>query len=80
VKLKRIITFTKGSRKKLEIKTMKAKLKNIILSIWIEWWNWKPLQKLQKDKGKKVEIQIIKTTSDNIIFSKLRLNDEIKNK
>jgi hypothetical protein len=34
----------------------------------------------KRTKEKKVEIQTIKTTSDNIIFSKLRLNDEIKNK
>jgi len=35
VKLKRIITFTKDSRKKIEIKTMRTKLKNIIQSIGI---------------------------------------------
>ena len=39
MKLKIIITFSKMPRKKLEIKTMKTKLKNIILSIWIEGWN-----------------------------------------
>ena len=37
VNLKRKITFTKGSRKKLEIKTIRTKLKNIIPIIWIEW-------------------------------------------
>ena len=41
VKLKRIITSSKGPRKKIEIKTMRTKLKNIIPSIWNEWWNWK---------------------------------------
>jgi len=44
VKLKRIITFTKKPRKKLEIKTMRTKMENIISSIWIEWWNWKPIK------------------------------------
>jgi len=33
VKLKIIITFTKDQRKKIEIKTTRIKLKNIILSI-----------------------------------------------
>jgi hypothetical protein len=33
VKLKRIITSSKGPRKKIEIKTMRTKLKNIIPSI-----------------------------------------------
>jgi hypothetical protein len=40
----------------------------------------KTITKITKGQRKKVEIQTIKTTSDNIIFSKLRLNDEIKNK
>jgi hypothetical protein len=48
VKLKRIVTFTKSPWKKLEIKTMRTELKNIILSIWNEWWNWKPIKFLQK--------------------------------
>jgi hypothetical protein len=37
VKLKRIITFTKESRKKIKIKIIRTKSKNIIPSIWIEW-------------------------------------------
>jgi hypothetical protein len=53
VKLKRIITFTKRSRKKLEIKIIRTKLKNIILPIWIEKWNWKRIKLLQKDQEKK---------------------------
>jgi len=40
----------------------------------------KTITKITKGQRKKVEIQTIKTTSDNIIFNKLRLNDEIKNK
>jgi len=35
-KLKRTITFIKGSIKKIKIKIIRIKLKNIILSIWIE--------------------------------------------
>jgi hypothetical protein len=48
VKLKRIITFTKGPRKKLKIKTIRTELKNIIPSIWIEGWNWKLIKLIQK--------------------------------
>ena len=48
VKLKIIITFIKGPRKKLKIKRMLTKLENIILSIWIERWHWKLLKLLQK--------------------------------
>jgi len=40
----------------------------------------KPLKLLQKDQGKKIEIQRIRTTFENIIFSKLGLKDEIENK
>jgi hypothetical protein len=73
-------TFIKGSRKKIEIKSMRTKLKNIIPSIWIEWWNWKSLKLLWKDKKKKLEIQTMKTTLKNIIFGKLILKDKIENK
>jgi len=48
-------------------------------SIWIEWWNWKSIKLLQMSQGKKVEIQI-RTKFENIIYGKLRLNDEIENK
>jgi len=78
VKLKRIITFTKRSRKKLEIKIIRTKLKNIILPIWIEKWNWKRIKLLQKDQEKK--IQRMMTKLEYIIFGDLRLNDEIENK
>ena len=77
--MKRIITFTKGPRKKLEIKTIRTKLENIMPSIWIEWWNWKSIKLLQMSQGKKVEIQM-RTKLENIIYGKLRLNDEIENK
>jgi hypothetical protein len=46
--LKRIIAFTKGPIRKLEIKIIRIKLKNIIPSIWIEWWNWKLIKLSQK--------------------------------
>jgi len=36
---------------KLKRITMSIKLENIISSIWIEWWNWKPLEFLQKNQG-----------------------------
>jgi hypothetical protein len=80
MQLKRIITFTKRLRKKLEIKKIRTKLENIIPSIWIEWWNWKPIKLLQRSQRKKLEIKRIKTKLENIIFDKLELKDEIKNK
>jgi hypothetical protein len=52
VELKRIITFNKWLRKKIKIKTMRTKLENIIPSIWIERWNWKPIKLLQKGQRK----------------------------
>ena len=52
VELKRIITFNKWLRKKIKIKTMRIKLENIIPSIWIERWNWKPIKLLQKGQRK----------------------------
>jgi hypothetical protein len=36
MKLKRIITFTKGSIIKVKIKILRTKLENIIPLIWIE--------------------------------------------
>jgi hypothetical protein len=57
VKLKRIINFTKEPREKLDIKTMRTKLKNIIPSIWIERWNWKPIKLKKKCQGKKIRDQ-----------------------
>ena len=44
--------YKKKTKKKLEIKTMRIKLENIISLIWIEWWNWKPIKLLQNDQGK----------------------------
>jgi hypothetical protein len=76
--LKRIIIFIKRPRKKFEIKTTRTKLKNIILSIWIEWWNWKPIKNLQKGYGEKLKIQRVRTKLDNIIFGKFEFKDEIK--
>jgi hypothetical protein len=40
----------------------------------------KPIKLSQKGQGKKIKIKRIKTKKDNIIFDKLGLNDEIKNK
>jgi hypothetical protein len=71
--------FYKKSMKKLEIKTMRTELKNIIPSIWNEWY-WKPIKLLQKSQGKTLEIQRIRIRLENIIFGKLGSNDEIKNK
>ena len=53
MKLKRIIIFIKGPRKKIKMRTMRTKLENIIPSIWIEWWNWKLMKLLYKGQGKK---------------------------
>jgi hypothetical protein len=66
--------------KKLELKTIRTKLKNIIPSIWIESWNCKPISVSKKDQGKKLEIQIMRAKLKNIIFGKLEFNDEIENK
>jgi hypothetical protein len=79
LKLKKKL-LQKDQEKKIEIKSMRTKLKNIILSIWIEWWNWKSLKLLWKDKKKKLEIQTMKTTLENIIFGKVILKDKIENK
>jgi hypothetical protein len=57
---------------------MTNKLKNIILSIWIKWWNWKPIKLLQNNQEKKLKIQRIRIKLKNIIFGKLRFNDEIE--
>jgi hypothetical protein len=59
---------------------VRTKLKNIIPSISIERWNWKPIKLLQKNQGKKLETQRIRTKLENIIFDKLGFNYEIKNK
>ena len=75
MKLKRIITFTKRLRKKLKFKTTRIKLENITTSIWIEWWNWN-----NKCKGKKLEIQKMRTKLKNIFFGELGFNDKIENK
>jgi hypothetical protein len=77
---KKIITFTKRLRKKLEIKKIRTKLKNIIPSIWIEGWNGKSIKLLQRSQRKKLEIKRIRTRLENIIFGKLELKDEIENK
>jgi hypothetical protein len=34
---------------------MRIKLENIIPLIWTEWWNWKPINFLQKDQGKQIK-------------------------
>ena len=40
----------------------------------------KTIKLLQKDEDNKLEIQKIRTKSENIIFDKLWFKDEIKNK
>ena len=54
VKLKRLITYTKGSRKKIRNQNNEDQIEKIIPLIWIEWWNWKRQKNLQKDQGKKL--------------------------
>jgi len=44
-------------KKKLEIKIMSTKSKNIISSIWIEGLNWKPIKLFQKHIEKNYEVQ-----------------------
>ena len=80
MKLKRIITFTKSPRKKIEIKKIRTKLNNIIPWIWVEWWNWKPINLLLKSWQKKLKIKKIRTNLKNIIFAKLGLKNYIENK
>ena len=59
---------------------MRIKLEKIISTIWIDRWNWKPINFLQKSQGKKLKIQRIRTKLKNIIFDKLKFKDEIENK
>jgi hypothetical protein len=80
VKLKKIITFTKKSRKKIRNQNNEDQSGKTIPSIWIEWWNWKKIIFLQKDKGKKIETKRKRIKLENTIFGKLKLNDEIENK
>jgi hypothetical protein len=46
VKIKRIIIFRKGPRKKIKNQNNKNQLEKIIQSIWIKGWNWKPIKTL----------------------------------
>lgn len=80
VKLKRIITFTKGSRKKLKIKTMRIKFKNINHQFRLkdEIKTNRTFTKWSKEK--KIEIKRIMIKLENIFFDKLGLKDKIKNK
>ena len=80
MKLKRIITFTKGLRKKIWNQSNEDQIEKHNTIILNSNMKLKPLKLLQKDQGKKIEIQRIRTTLENIIFSKLGLNDEIENK
>ena len=80
MKLKRIKTFTKKSRKKIRNQNNEDQSGKTIPSIWIEWWNWKKIIFLQKDKGKKIETKRKRIKLENTIFGKLKLNDEIENK
>ena len=80
MKLKRIKTFTKKSRKKIRNQNNEDQSGKTIPSIWIEWWNWKKIIFLQKGKGKKIETKRKRIKLENTIFGKLRLNDEIENK
>jgi hypothetical protein len=60
---------------------MRIKLKNIILSIWIEEWDKKNQLKFYKiAKTKKLKIQRMNIILKNIIFDKLKFEYETKNK
>jgi hypothetical protein len=80
VKLKRLITYTKGSRKKIRNQNNEDQIEKIIPLIWIEWWNWKRQKNLQKDQGKKLGSKEWRPQLKNIIFGKLQLKNEIENK
>jgi hypothetical protein len=55
--------------------------KNNIALILIEWWDWeKKINFYKKSQEKKIEVKRIRTNLKNIIYKKLKLNDEIKNK
>jgi len=47
---------------------MRTKSKNIIPSIWIEWWNLKQINFLQEGQRQKLKIKIIRSKLKNIIF------------
>jgi hypothetical protein len=78
--LKRIITFTKKSRKKIRNQNNEDQSGKTIPSILIKLWNWKKIIFLKKDKGKKIETKRKRIKLENTIFGKLKLNDEIENK
>jgi hypothetical protein len=80
--LKRIITFTRGPRKKIKIQNNKNQIgKHNTIKL-----NWMMKLKTTKiftkwSRKKKLKIQKIRTKLENVIFGKLRLKDEIeKNK
>jgi len=48
--------FYKEVKKKNQNNKVQIEKHNTINLNWIEWWNWKLLKLLQKDRKKKLEI------------------------
>jgi len=79
VKLKRIITFNKGSRKKIKNQNNEDQIRKHN-TINLNWnMKLKTNKTFTKRPKKKKEIQRMRNKLKNIIFGKLGLNDEIKN-
>jgi len=79
MKLKRIVTFIK-SQEKIRNQNIEDQIENHN-TINVNWMiKLKTTKTFTKGSKKKNEIQRMRTTLENIIFGKLRLNDKIKNK
>jgi len=77
--LKRIVTFIKG-QEKIRNQNIEDQIENHN-TINVNWMiKLKTTKTFTKGSKKKYEIQRMRTTLENIIFGKLRLNDKIKNK
>jgi len=77
VKLKIIITFIKGPRKKKEKSKQQGQIEKH-KTMNLNWWMKLKINKtFTKEPRKKLEIPRIKTKLKNIIFGKLGFNDEI---
>jgi len=79
MKLKRIITFIKD-QEKIRNQNIENQIENHN-TINVNWMiKLKTTKTFTKGSKKKNEIQRMRTTLENIIFDKLKLNDKIKNK
>ena len=80
MKLKRTITFTKELGKKIINQNNEDQIRKHII-INFNWkMNLKTIKTFTKKSKKKIEIQRIITTLDNIIFDKLELKNKIENR